>query len=76
MLVSKAATRDLITKGWMGWSQLRASNEGLHRPRVARPREPSQLPRRLFSGSCCYSTTTAVPLALTISIVLLVPIVS
>ena len=38
-----------LTKGWLGWSQLRASNEGLRRPRVARAQGPSQYPALFFS---------------------------
>jgi len=36
-------------KGWVGWSQLRASNEGLLRPRVARARGSSHPPCPFFS---------------------------
>ncbi len=37
-----------LNKGLLGWSQLRASNEGSMRPRVARARGSSQPPRLLF----------------------------
>jgi hypothetical protein len=87
MLVSKAAARILVTK--RAFRFLTSHLEGVakvafdcaHRTstflscafceqggHLATPSSP-------FSGSC-YSTTTAVPLALTINMVLLVPIVS
>ena len=37
-------------KGWPGWLQLRASNEGLLRPRVARARETNGLPFPSYAG--------------------------
>ncbi len=59
-----------------GCPRLRGSNEHIPLVRVLRARRAPGHSLLSFSASCCYSTTTAVPLALTISMVLLVPIVS
>ncbi len=49
---AKPQRTSTLYKGWLGRSQLRASNEGLLRPRVARARGLSQLPLPHFSTSC------------------------